>query len=636
MTISPKLARLAINENKQFSVTVTGTTNTAVDWIATGGNVINGLYTAGPNAGDFSITVRSQADPSKTDTAVIVIKKKTISLDPAEATILTAGQIRFKVIGLNNNEVTWTATGGTINQEGVYIAGDEAGDFKVGASSKADPSITAVAAVRINKREIKLSIDPVKRDVYINNTWQFEAAVSGTNDKKVTWSTDLGTIDKKSGLYTAPDNTAIGTAKVTATSLADRSVSATATVTIKQTKTSFHQWLATNTSEQARAMSIDDDGNIFLVGHMNSTNKGLFDNANHLGNSSDAFLVKYDKNLNYQWHIWLQSGGIDSGRAIATDSEGNVFVAVMSKAGLFDHQVLGSFDIFLVKYDKNGTKLWDKWIASDKSDRASYLITDKRGNVYLTGYTYGKLFNQENKGGSDIFVVKYSSDGGKLWNTSIASAQVDYAIALAQDGFDNLYISGQSEGNPDGGGVTGSDGFVIKFDSTGKEVWKQWYSTANYDGETAIAVDNSANLFVSVQSGGSLFEESKGGDDSYLIKYNSKGEELWHKQIASAKNDRARAVTTDNDGNAYVTGYTLGPLYNETPKGDRDIFVVKFDKNGNKIWNHALATDKFDYARAIVVNNATNRVYIAGYSEGDLLGEGSKGDFDAYVTSISQ
>jgi len=74
VTVKPPTASLAAGGQQQFSATVTGTTNTSVTWSATGGTISStGYYTAGSNAGNFSVMATSAADNSKTGNAAITV-----------------------------------------------------------------------------------------------------------------------------------------------------------------------------------------------------------------------------------------------------------------------------------------------------------------------------------------------------------------------------------------------------------------------------------------------------------------------------------------------------------------------------------------------------------------------------------
>src|SRR6202165_1454099 len=77
-TGSPTTPSLQVAQQKQFAATISGTTNTAVTWKATGGTVTSGgLYTAPSSAGTYSITATSAADSTKSSSAVVTVSQHT-------------------------------------------------------------------------------------------------------------------------------------------------------------------------------------------------------------------------------------------------------------------------------------------------------------------------------------------------------------------------------------------------------------------------------------------------------------------------------------------------------------------------------------------------------------------------------
>ncbi|MBK7052409.1 MAG: M6 family metalloprotease domain-containing protein [Rhodoferax sp.] len=78
VTVSPSSANINTGTTKQFSASVTGTTNTAVTWSTTGGTVSSsGLYTAPATAGTYTVRATSVANTSKFATATVVVSKVT-------------------------------------------------------------------------------------------------------------------------------------------------------------------------------------------------------------------------------------------------------------------------------------------------------------------------------------------------------------------------------------------------------------------------------------------------------------------------------------------------------------------------------------------------------------------------------
>jgi len=231
-----------------FTASVTGTTNTAVTWSVdsiSGGNstvgtiTAGGLYTAPPLAGSHTVTATSVADTSKTASAAVTVTAL-ISVSPTPVSVVATQPQQFSatVLGFSSTNVTWSvdqisggnSTVGIITAGGLYTAPSLVGSHTVTATSMADTSQTASAAVTVTGL---VSVSPSSVDIVAAQPQQFSATVLGFSSTTVTWSVDqisggnstVGTINP-SGLYTSPGTP--GSHTITATSNASNSVSGSA------------------------------------------------------------------------------------------------------------------------------------------------------------------------------------------------------------------------------------------------------------------------------------------------------------------------------------------------------------------------------------------------------------------------
>lgn len=329
--------------------------------------------------------------------------------------------------------------------------------------------------------------------------------------------------------------------------------------------------------------------------------------------SIDAFIICYNSSGIGLWSARVASTGSDVIYAIATDSNGNVYVTGQSGANTVltayssDGKAFGTTitssatDVFIVKYNSSGVVQWITKISSIGSDDIGYsLATDSSGNLYVGGQmgNSGSAYNWDgsqfstaigNSGGPDAFLVKYNTNGVVQWVTRIASihgSTPDTVRGIVTDVSNNVYVTGRyggsgatdgtvynSDGNPyatltnSGGGDT----FIVKYNTNGvaQLAWKP-LSTASGDISYAISLDSSGNILVCGGTGndttatiynadGSTFGTmSISGFDAFLLKYNSNGVVQWNTKIASANSDGAYSVSTDSSGNIYVSG-VFGP-----------------------------------------------------------------------------
>jgi uncharacterized protein YjdB len=112
--------------------------------------------------------------------------------------------------------------------DGVFTAGKVPGAFAVTVTSTANPELSATAAVTVTQ-VVAIAIDPTSTTLSPGGTTTFSATVTGTEDTSVVWTCTGGSVDGN-GFYTAPATS--GAYTVTATSNADPTKSATATVTV--------------------------------------------------------------------------------------------------------------------------------------------------------------------------------------------------------------------------------------------------------------------------------------------------------------------------------------------------------------------------------------------------------------------
>lgn len=154
-----------------------------------------------------------------------------VTISPTSVTLPSGGTQPFiaTVTGTSNTNVTWAATCGTINSGGLYTAPTTTGSCKVTATSVADTTKSASATVTMANGSVSVAISPTTVNLAPAGTQQFTATVTGSSNTTVTWATTCGTVSS-SGFYTAPTTT--GSCKVTTTSVADTTKSATATVTV--------------------------------------------------------------------------------------------------------------------------------------------------------------------------------------------------------------------------------------------------------------------------------------------------------------------------------------------------------------------------------------------------------------------
>ena len=116
------------------------------------------------------------------------------------------------------------------------------------------------------------------------------------------------------------------------------------------------------------------------------------------------------------------------------------------------------------------------------------------------------------------------------------------------------------------------------------------------------------------------------------------------KTMGGTDHDYGQSVAVDGSGNIYITGYFRGTVDfdpgsgtdNHTAVGEEDIFLTKFDTDGNYLFTKTMGGTDHDYGQSVAVDGSGN-VYITGYFSGTAdfdPGSGTDYHFSAGLEDI--
>src|ERR1700749_3569874 len=143
-------------------------------------------------------------------------------------------------------------------------------------------------------------------------------------------------------------------------------------------------------------------------------------------------------------------------------------------------------------------------------------------------------------------------------------------------------------------------------------LWAKSAGGTGADGGGSVATADSGYVYVtgSFQFGTAYY---------FITKYSQTGNSIWTKFAGGGYDNSGAGITTDHNGNIYVTGYFSASsiiLGNDTLKNDsvglNDVFLAKYDRNGNVIWAKSAGGKYGDDGKSVSVDNAGN-VYITGF-----------------------
>ncbi len=131
-----------------------------------------------------------------------------------------------------------------------------------------------------------------------------------------------------------------------------------------------------------------------------------------------------------------------------------------------------------------------------------------------------------------------------------------------------------------------------------------------------LTSDTSNNVYVSGYTLSDLDTNTVIGEaDIFLIKYDSDGEQLWSSLSGSTENDYIQGLTTTPSDETLMTGYTYGTLSGNSSAGGVDMLLIKTAADGTMIWEKQFGTSSDDYAYG-VTTNLTGDIYVTGHTYG--------------------
>lgn len=404
-----------------------------------------------------------------------------------------------------------------------------------------------------------------------------------------------------------------------------------------------YNYAIANEDEFPTGLTINSSNEIFITGRSDHDS----------GNIDDIVTLKYNSSGVLQWNKRYDGGGTDRSIGVVANSAGGCSIAGRTFNGSND-------DFITITYQSDGSILWSSTYGgpAGDDDRPEAIALTSAEKVVVAG-------KRANASDDDFFTITYNTDGTVAWQVAYNGGDNERITTMIIDASNNIYVSGQSDIDPSGGG-TNYDYRTIKYNSSGVQ---QWMSTtggagAQEDVPSVIFLDASGNIYVTGKS-----DASAGAAIDYqfmTVKYNSSGTLQWTKtqngtedngedipsgMIADASgniwvsgslynspgqkdaallaysgaglllelnnlngkgdfNDKVAAITTDASNNILLTGYTI------SSEKQRDILIQKINSAGATQWTRTIDATTENDEGAAITTDASGNVFIAGYSNG--------------------
>ncbi len=425
--------------------------------------------------------------------------------------------------------------------------------------------------------------------------------INGTEVATLTQSFTIYTNDKQAYIAGVPDGSAKFNGKVDDARIYRRALDPEEIGDLAGDYPEVYTAGSTST-EYARDVEVDSQGNKYLVGsYRGSTDFNTIDGDDVKGvvTTPDLFVTRINADGSYGWtSTFTGSGDEEAASSVALDGAGNLYVCGHFRGtmdfdpgtGVVNRSSSGKRDMYLAKLScDTGALVWLRTWHGGNHISAHSVCVDANGDVLLTGYfEVGQTVdfdpgtgtaNRTANGIMDVHVTKLTAAGDFVWVQTMGGTGNDRGHAVDTDSSNNVFIAGYFERHMDFDPGSGTDWhetpsstnahniFVTKLTSTGSYGWTRSFGSNNIETGDAIVVDGNddvilAGRFKSTvnfdQAGGTDNHVSAGDYDVFVTKYQNNGDYGWTRTIGGTATDTSYGIAVDATDNVYVTGCFQG------------------------------------------------------------------------------
>jgi hypothetical protein len=358
-----------------------------------------------------------------------------------------------------------------------------------------------------------------------------------------------------------------------------------------------------------------------------------------------------DQEINGDIDFVKTYGGSESDEAVsvveAADGGFVVLGTTRSSNGDVTDKTGNDSDFWLLKITKSGEIVWSKTYGGSDDENAARITKTNDGGYLLSGYTTSNDGDVSgNEGFQDYWILKVDASGNILWDKNFGFAGSDQAYKAFQTTDGGYFITGFFDVSASGGagndlqrGVVHGVGefWGIKLDANGNKEWRRYFGGTNNDRSYDAWQTADGGFLMTGTSESVDFDkiDPKGSYDYWAVRLTPSGDLVWTKSFGGAEIDNSYASLKTNDGNYIMVGDSRSSDQDVTsPRGNADAWMVKFDDNGNKIWQKSFGGSQFDTTHSIV-QRANGDYILAGHSrssDGDL--QSNNGVNDAWILVV--
>lgn len=311
------------------------------------------------------------------------------------------------------------------------------------------------------------------------------------------------------------------------------------------------------------------------------------------GYVDEKSLNKIATNLNYNPTFEKSYGGRynEVGNSILPLKDGFLMVGYTQSYGK------GHNDIYLMKVDKFGNKIWSSVYGGTRSDIANAVVAIN-GGFMVAGTT-----SSFGEGPQSVYLAKITNDGKLVWQNGYYSDEDDYYTGndMVKISDNNVMVAGLEDHVSFFNSEV--DCYINSIYTNGKRNGIKRYGGNKMDEANSIIKTSDGYVFAGVTK-----TWGNGSEDAYVVKIDKNGKRVWHNAFGFKQNEVANQIISTKDGGYIIVGTT-----DSSRKNMKDIYIVKITHKGTREWqNHYGSTADEEGFGIVEVNNG---YVVTGYTK---------------------
>lgn len=285
---------------------------------------------------------------------------------------------------------------------------------------------------------------------------------------------------------------------------------------------------------------------------------GMTNNSNIT--DCDLYIMKTDLSGNMLWQKIYGGAKPDYPYSMVATHDGNYLITGFSQS--FGP---GDYDVYLIKVDGNGDKIWEKVFNGWGNEEAREIIKTSDNNYMIVGTSASSNWTS----GQNAFLMKVDVDGNMLWRKFYGGSNMEYGNTVKQCSDGGYIMGGQTYSQ-------GQDGntYIVRTNSSGDTLWTRHFGGALSQEATSIVShsDGSATFVVRDSTANSDI-------DVRIMKVDANGGVVFDKSYGGSQKDTPKTIGKTSDG-----GFIVGAISRSFGWINPDMWLMKMNSNGDTLW----------------------------------------------------